>query len=59
MQKGHYFKYSGKNPFKKLIYPISNDESLGIHVGMDLEGYLRFGPDIEYIKKIDYPLTLL
>lgn len=52
--KGHYFKYSGKNPFKKLIYPISNDESLGIHVGMDLEGYLRFGPDIEYIEKIDY-----
>ena len=37
-----------------MIYPISNDESLGIHVGMDLEGYLRFGPDIEYIKKIDY-----
>lgn len=52
--KGHYYKYSGKNPFKKLIYPIGNEESLGIHVGMDLEGYLRFGPDIEWVDKIDY-----
>ena len=52
--KGHYFKYSGKPPFSNLIYPISGQHSLGIHVGFDLAGGMRFGPDIEFVKKIDY-----
>ena len=52
--KGHYFKYSGKAPFSNLIYPISGQHSLGIHVGFDLAGGMRFGPDIEFVKKIDY-----
>ncbi len=52
--KGHYFKYSGKNPFSNLIYPISGEHSLGIHVGFDLAGGLRFGPDIQFVKDIDY-----
>lgn len=52
--KGHYFKYSGKAPFSNLIYPISGKHSLGIHVGFDLAGGMRFGPDIEFVKKIDY-----
>jgi len=52
--KGHYFKYSGKTPFSNLIYPISDQHSLGIHVGFDLAGGMRFGPDIEFVDKIDY-----
>lgn len=52
--KGHYFKYTGKNPFKRLIYPVHNESSLGIHVGFDLSGQLRFGPDLTWVKKIDY-----
>ena len=52
--KGHYFKYSGKPPFSNLIYPISGQHSLGIHVGFDLAGGMRFGPDIEFVEKIDY-----
>jgi L-2-hydroxyglutarate oxidase LhgO len=52
--KGHYFKYSGKNPFSSLIYPLPNSDSLGIHVGMDMSGSLRFGPDITWSKTIDY-----
>lgn len=52
--KGHYFKYFGKNPFKKLIYPIHNESSLGIHVGFDLSGHLRFGPDLSWVDEIDY-----
>ena len=54
LRKGHYFKYSGKAPFSNLIYPISGQHSLGIHVGFDLAGGMRFGPDIEFVKKIDY-----
>ncbi len=52
--KGHYFKYSGKTPFSNLIYPISGQHSLGIHVGFDLAGGMRFGPDVEFVEKIDY-----
>ena len=52
--KGHYFKYSGKSPFSNLIYPVSGQHSLGIHVGFDLAGGMRFGPDVEFVNKIDY-----
>ena len=52
--KGHYFKYSGKPPFSNLIYPVSGQHSLGIHVGFDLAGGMRFGPDVEFVKEIDY-----
>ena len=52
--KGHYFKYSGKSPFSNLIYPVSGQHSLGIHIGFDLAGGMRFGPDVEFVKDIDY-----
>ena len=52
--KGHYYKYSGKAPFSNLIYPVSGKHSLGIHVGFDLAGGMRFGPDVEFVDKIDY-----
>ncbi len=52
--KGHYFKYSGKSPFANLIYPVSGQHSLGIHVGFDLAGGVRFGPDVEFVDEIDY-----
>lgn len=52
--KGHYFKYSGKSPFSNLIYPVSSQHSLGIHVGFDLAGGMRFGPDLEFVNEIDY-----
>ena len=52
--KGHYFKYSGKPPFSNLIYPVSGQHSLGIHVGFDLAGGMRFGPDVEFVNEIDY-----
>ena len=52
--KGHYFKYLGKNPFKKLIYPLPKPGSLGIHASMDISGQLRFGPDLEWVDSINY-----
>ena len=52
--KGHYFKYSGKSPFSNLIYPVSGQHSLGIHVGFDLAGGMRFGPDVEFVNEINY-----
>tara|TARA_B100000900_G_scaffold393990_1_gene391012 strand:+ start:397 stop:1500 length:1104 start_codon:yes stop_codon:yes gene_type:complete len=52
--KGHYFKYSGKHPFTNLVYPINSESSLGIHVGFDMSGQLRFGPDLEWVRHLDY-----
>ena len=52
--KGHYFKYLGKHPFKNLIYPLANEFSSGLHVGFDLSGQIRFGPDITWVDKIDF-----
>ena len=52
--KGHYFKYTGKHPFTNLVYPINSQSSLGIHVGFDMSGQLRFGPDLEWVKDLNY-----
>lgn len=52
--KGHYLKYHGKNPFSRLIYPLPSENGLGIHSTIDIDGQLKFGPDVLFIDKIDY-----
>ena len=52
--KGHYFKYNGNHPFTTLVYPLANQFSSGLHVGFDLSGQIRFGPDITWVDKIDF-----
>jgi len=52
--RGNYFTYAGKSPFSSLIYPVPNEYGLGVHVTHDLAGNLRFGPDVEWIDRIDY-----
>ncbi|MBL4806494.1 MAG: NAD(P)/FAD-dependent oxidoreductase [Rhodobacteraceae bacterium] len=52
--KGSYFTMSAPSPFSRLIYPVPNTASLGIHVTLDSAGQIRFGPDQEWVDKIDY-----
>lgn len=54
--KGQYFSWQGKAPFKHLIYPmpLANNQGLGVHATLDLAGNVRFGPDANYVKNIDY-----
>ena len=52
--KAHYYTLSGKNPFKHLIYPVAHTAFLGVHVTLDIGGQARFGPDLEWVKNIDY-----
>ena len=52
--KGNYFYLSGKPPFTRLIYPLPGKASLGLHYTLDLAGQGRFGPDIQWVDKIDY-----
>ena len=52
--KGNYFTLSGRAPFTHLIYPVPEEGGLGVHLTLDLAGQARFGPDVEWVDKIDY-----
>ena len=53
--KGSYFTLAGvKPPFRCLVYPMPVDAWLGIHVTVDLGGQVRFGPDIEFVDRLDF-----
>ena len=52
--KGNYFQLRGPAPFGRLIYPVPSDAWLGVHVGLDLAGRCRFGPDIHWVDELDY-----
>lgn len=54
LAKAHYYVLSGRVPFRHLIYPIPAEGGLGIHLTLDMAGQARFGPDIEWVNKIDY-----
>lgn len=49
--KGNYFTVTDK-PFKHLVYPMPVEGGLGVHVTLDLEGNVRFGPDVEWIDQL-------
>src|SRR4029079_9949150 len=38
----------------RLIYPVPVPGGLGTHLTIDLAGQARFGPDVEWIDRIDY-----
>ncbi|CAO3570606.1 unnamed protein product [Mortierella alpina] len=53
--KGHYYGYSGPALVSRLIYPVPCKDlaGLGTHVTLDLAGRMRFGPDTEYVDRLD------
>jgi L-2-hydroxyglutarate oxidase LhgO len=56
LAKGSYCSVSGKNPFQHLIYPVPVSGALGIHATLDMDGSVRFGPDIQWTDAVDYTL---
>ena len=52
LAKGNYFSALGKNPFSRLIYPVPVDGGLGVHLTLDLNGQMRFGPDVEWLHQV-------
>ena len=52
--RGVYFTLTGRTPFSRLIYPVPVPGGLGTHLTLDLGGRARFGPDVEWIDRIDY-----
>ena len=56
--KGNYFALSGPSPFARLIYPMPSDAWLGVHVGLDLAGRCKFGPDIHWVDALNYDVDV-
>ncbi|MEM7674983.1 MAG: NAD(P)/FAD-dependent oxidoreductase [Myxococcota bacterium] len=55
--KGVYFRWQGKAPFSRLIYPPPIKGALGTHYRCDLGGQGVFGPDLTFVDKIDYTVA--
>jgi L-2-hydroxyglutarate oxidase LhgO len=53
--KGNYYSLAGRPPFSRLVYPVPEPGGLGVHVTLDLAGQARFGPDVEWVDRIDSP----
>ncbi|XP_057547445.1 L-2-hydroxyglutarate dehydrogenase, mitochondrial isoform X2 [Amaranthus tricolor] len=53
--RGHYFSLSNMKvpPFRHLIYPLPEEGGIGVHVTLDLDGRVKFGPDVEWIGGVD------
>ncbi len=51
---GHYYGCRRPVPFARLIYPLPSAGQLGIHLGFDLAGRPRFGPDLRFVEQPDY-----
>src|SRR5438552_9962153 len=54
LAKGNYFSCSARAPFSRLIYPVPESGGLGVHLTLDMAGQTRFGPDVEWVDRIDY-----
>jgi L-2-hydroxyglutarate oxidase LhgO len=52
--KGRYFMLAGRAPFSRLVYPLPEPGGLGVHLTLDMAGAARFGPDVEWVDRLDY-----
>lgn len=53
--KGSYFSVvsSKAKLVSRLVYPVPNKETLGVHVVIDTGGRLRMGPDTDYMDELN------
>lgn len=54
--KGEYYKTSKVSGIRHLLYPVADPQGvfLGIHLTINLNGEVRFGPNAFYVDEIDY-----
>lgn len=52
--KGNYYVLQAKAPFRRLVYPVPEPGGLGVHLTLDMAGQARFGPDVEWVDRLDY-----
>jgi L-2-hydroxyglutarate oxidase LhgO len=52
--KGNYFGLDKCTAlFRHLIYPVPEQHGLGVHATLDLQGVVRFGPDVQWQESSD------
>ena len=49
LAKGNYFSLNKKLPINHLIYPFPEKISLGIHLTLEIDHSIKFGPDAEWV----------
>ncbi len=49
LAKGNYFNLKKKLPISHLIYPVPEKISLGIHLTLEVDHSIKFGPDAEWV----------
>ena len=47
--KGNYFNLNKDLGIRHLIYPVPNGFSLGIHLTLEMDNTIKFGPDVEWV----------
>ena len=55
--KGNYFALDVTAPFTRLIYPVPVPGGIGTHLTLDVGGAARFGPDVEWVDRLDYSVA--
>ena len=50
LAKGNYFSLNKKLPITHLIYPVPEKISLGIHLTLEIDHSIKFGPDAEWVN---------
>lgn len=63
LAKGSYFGCASKPAFSRLVYPAPVEGGLGVHLTLDLNGRMRFGPDVEWLDhndpgRVDYRVDI-
>ena len=56
--KGEYYKTTKYKNIEHLVYPVPDPTglSLGIHIRINLNGELSFGPNAYYVDELDYSM---
>ena len=58
--KGNYFSLSKDIGIRHLVYPIPEGFGLGIHLTLELDNTLKFGPDVEWVDNCNnYQVNVL
>jgi len=53
--KGNYFSLSKDLGIRHLIYPVPEGFGLGIHLTLEIDNTIKFGPDVEWVdNNFDY-----
>ena len=55
--KGEYFRTTRYKNMKSLIYPLPEEDSLGIHTCLSLSGDVSFGPNAYFVNDLDYNIN--